>query len=86
MMKQKMVMTIAGAVASFDDWSTANVTNVCLAASCQDSAEVSSLAFGLELVTDSLVHLLFPAGGVPQELGMDLEMRWRPRMLSSHHH
>ncbi len=39
--------------------------NVHLAASCQDSAEVSSLAFGLELVTELPVLLFFPAGGVP---------------------
>ncbi len=64
MTKQKMAMVIAGAVASFDDWSTGNVTNVHLAALCRDSGEVSSLAFGLELMAEPSVHLFFPAGGV----------------------
>ncbi len=51
MTKQKMAVAIAGAVTSHYNWLTADVTNVRLAASCQDSAEASSLAFCLELVT-----------------------------------
>ncbi len=64
MTKQKTAMATMGAVTSLDGWSMADITNVHLAASCRDSAEGSSLAFGLELVTEPPVHLFFPADGV----------------------
>ncbi len=64
MTKQKMVTMIAGVLVSYENWSTADITNVWLASSNRDLAELPSLAFGLELASELPLHLLFPAGGV----------------------
>ncbi len=63
--KPKMAAIIAGALSSCEGWATATLSNVHLASSSRDTADLASLAFGLELSIESPLQLFFPAGGIP---------------------
>ncbi len=63
--KPQMAAFIAGALTSHEGWSTSDLGNVHLASSSRDSSDLLSLAFGLELMSESPIRLFFPAGGVP---------------------
>ncbi len=62
--KPRMAALIAGALATHEGWATSVLGNVYLASSGRNSADLSSLVFGLELASDSPIRLFFPAGGV----------------------
>ncbi len=62
--KPRMAALITGALVPHEGWATAVLGNVRLASSNRDSADLSTLAFGLELSMEPPVHLFFPAGGV----------------------
>ncbi len=64
LMKPQMASLIAVVLATPDGWATSALRNVHLASSGWDSANLSSMAFSLELALDSSIRLLFPAGGI----------------------
>ncbi len=64
LMKPRMAALIAGALATHDGWAASELGNIHSASSSRDSVNLSSLAFGLELISESPVRLFFPAGGI----------------------
>ncbi len=62
--KLKMAAIIVGALPSHEGWASATLSNVQLASSSRDVADLPSLAFSLELLIESPLRLFFPAGGV----------------------
>ncbi len=63
--KPRMAALIAGTLTPHKGWAMAELTNVRLASSSQDAADLSSFVFGLELVSDSPIRLFFPRWGRP---------------------
>ncbi len=59
-----MASIIIRALAVREGWALATLSNVWLASSSQDAADLASLAFGLEFSIKSPLRLFFPAGGV----------------------
>ncbi len=62
--KPRMAALIVSALVPHEGWATAVLGNVRLASSSRDLADLSALAFGLELSVEPPVRLFFPAGGV----------------------
>ncbi len=65
--KPKMASIIVGALATHEGWASAILFNVRLASLSCDVADLTSLAFGLELSSESPLLLFFPAGGIPPQ-------------------
>ncbi len=80
--KQKMALTVSSALVDYEGWLTADVSNVWLASSNKDLADLSLLAFGLELSVVPPICLFFPAGAYTfQKRWLSLSQMESPGML-----